>query len=257
MDKDELAGMLRLLGKITPEAPDRTFHLNFPDRNLLTHFTENPLLHCLLPGVYTLSELRLLSNEDVTLGKQLIGMFKNLQCLTFGEGIEQDEEFIEFIDCALKTYRGLRFLHFEGPRFKQQQFDMMPDHFQNLKILSFKNDFCFNNLNLDFVPKLKNLLLIKFSFNTEKETMRFLFKNCTHQPDFRLQFNGLQKVCIARIWYGGSRVVRDPPTTDDSDFGSCRPVLVGSTNKGTKFSRIEDAIEFYYSNDLFNTPWAD
>lgn len=96
----------------------------------------------------------------------------------------------EFFERALRTCRKIQTLEIKGAWLKQQQFDQMPNYFQNLKILVFEHHFALGNLNFDFATKLKNLYKLELNFNIKQERMSFLLKNCHYQPDFHLHLRG-------------------------------------------------------------------
>ena len=268
MGRDDLIQMLDLLAKIFPVDPDDSedsedsddpddsedlddsddsddpvdpedsFYFDNPNRNLLRHFGEKPILHCILPGV---SDLRLESKEEVTLSKQLIGRLTNLDRLTIGKGIELDEEFFE---CALKACSGIWKLTIGSAHLSQQQLDRMPGSLPNLQILTLTDDFSLGHFDLHFLAKFKNLHSIRLDFNIERETMSNLFRHHTYWPDFKLKLRGMQSV-----WIYGQRfeIISGSRSTFDSRHES---------NKIIEFGCIEEAIEHYYCNDLFNTHWV-
>lgn len=246
MAEDELTELLQLLPSIVP-GNLTFFHNSLPSLfigrlrgDLLRHFGEKPILHCLLPGVY---DLILRSNEDVTSAKRLISKLDKLIGLTIGKELELDEQLFE---CILKTCRRIGVLRIENALIKQKQLDQMPKYLQNLNRLELEEDLSQSNFNLNFVTKFKNLSRIIFGFNIPKETTSFLLQNCTSGPNFHLQLHGKQSIFI----FGQPRfeILRGSLST--------RTYLNPSTKK-TKFANIDDLFEHYYGQDLFNTPWEE
>lgn len=241
---DELTEIFNLLKSI-PGKPavfydsQQLLAFGAPAGNLLRHFIENPTLHCLLPGVF---KLRLLSNEDVISGRQLIENFRNLRRLEIGKGIELDANFFE---CILKTCRKTSVFQLECARLKQRQLNQMPNYLRKLAELQFVDDILPEHLDFGFVAKFKNLRALEIGFNIEKETMSFLFENLKYEPIFCLRLCGKQ-----RIWIFGGRF--EIILGNKSVFN-----YRNNSNVKIQFDSIEDAIEHYYRNDLFNTPWVD
>ena len=73
--------------------------------------------------------------------------------------------------------------------------------------------------------------------------MSNLLKKRTYLPDFNLQLRGMQSVWI----YGQRFEIITGSSTYDSGHES---------NQIIEFGCIEEAIEHYYCNDLFNTHWV-
>lgn len=184
---------------------------------------------------------------------KLIGKLRNLKILNINhtaldESFEMDED---FFDCSLKTCRRTEFI-WHSDFLNQQQLDRIPNYLQNLQTLEFKRrDAWKGNLNFDFVAKLKNLRRIEFYFNIPKKTMRFLLVNCSYPhgyPYCMLILHGKQAISMFRK--------RNP---NDGFVIVCSRQLydwAGPDNhRVDRFDQIEDAIEHYFQNDLFNTPW--
>ena len=252
MDRNELTELLDLLCKILPETPedpedpedpenpDRELCIGDLEEDLLRHFSENPILRCLLPSAYSFT---LRSDEDVTISKQLIARLRNITTLAIEIALDS-----EYFECILKTVRRISYLKlFSCAHLKQQQLDRMPDYLANLSFLSLGSDFLLGNFNLNFVSKFKHLFLVVFDFNIPKETMSFLFKNCK-DPRFHLKLNGKQL-----IWIGAL------PNERGFFEITCRKLNeTGASYKSPKnieFRCLEEAIDYYYRNDLFNTPF--
>ena len=249
MERNELTELLNLLNKIFSDNPDDPADLvNRPNQmfcvgnlwksDLLRHFHENPILHCLLPSVYWLV---IWSDEDVRLSKQLIGRLQNLAWLTIY--VAMDEQYFEFI---LRTCRRISNLQiYKCPTIlKQQQLDQMPDYLQNLTSLSLGSDMGRRKFNFHFLIKFKKLNSVRLDFNIPKETMSSLF--CNNLKCW-LIFSGTQYISI-KIWRNknGQFEIR------------CYNSYTGDPLKIIKFDCVEEAIEHYYRNDLFNTlntPW--
>ena len=237
LDTSELTEMLDLLDQINL----KSFYVRtIGCYEQIKHLTENPILDCLLPGAV---RLFLHSREDVTLGKQLIEKLKELMSLDIilDEGTAVDKEFFEL---TLRTCRKLKRLRIKGAWLKQEQLDQIPNYFQNLSSLVFElNELGLGKLKFDFTSKLKNLFEIQFDVNIDQGTMSLLLKNCHYQPDFRLLFAGKQLIRIygQRNKNGLFQIV-------------CRSHWEYSI-KTDEFNSIEEAIEYYYSHDLFNTPF--
>ena len=246
MESDELTELLDLLHQIFPPTPDNPEHqmnrynqgLNFGllESDLLRHFNENPILHCLLPSVYGL-DLRL--DEDVRLSKQLIGRLTNLESLIID--IALDEQYFESILKSCKRISGLQIL--PCSQFKQRQLDQMPDYLQNLSWLMFGSEFGRRNFDLHFLTKFKHLSYVSFDCNIPKETMSFLFKNCNH-PDFQIELHGFETILIRHRrnengWFEircYNPYGRDPP-------------------KIAEFDSIEEMIDLYYRFYVFLFFW--
>ena len=224
MGADDLVKMLDLVSKLAD------FSLLALNENLLKHFNENPTLVCLLDGATSLS---LQTNKEVILSMQLIGMLGNLMILKIGKEIEQNENFLE---CILKACKRIEILHAKFALFKQKQLDQMPSYLQNLWCLKVKDDFWPPHLNLEFVGKFNNIAEVQFYLNVNKETMSFLFKSCDHQPNFWLNILGIQHI----------RIFGRPNKNGRFE------IQIGSSDTKAEFDSIEDAIEYYYQNDLFN-----
>lgn len=247
MDRPALIEMFDLLGQIVPDNQSKSlffchltqsFLFSYLEGALLRHFKRSPILHSLLPCVHT---LLLWSKEDVQLSKQLIGNLKNLKYLTIGKEVELDEQFFEGI---LKTCRKISKLSILGPCLKQQQLSQISNHLPNVRELTFGGSFLLGNYNLDFVIKFKRLSLVCFGFNIEKETMHLLLKNGQHDPDFHLELFGKQNIWVFRQ---RNEIIRGSKSSGFYEH---------SSNKKTKFDSIDDLIEHYYLNDLFNTPFS-
>ena len=92
---DELVELLELLPELISMEPSlNELYFAIPELNLLQAFVEKPALDCLLRGVY---DLRLQSNEHLTLARQLIGKLTNLFRLSILEGLELDADLFEGI----------------------------------------------------------------------------------------------------------------------------------------------------------------
>ena len=235
MSTNHLIELLNLLDRLIPlKDPEETdwFSWGNPVGRLLRSLTENPILHCLLPGV---SSLRLCSNEELTLGKQLIGKLRNLTSLFIGKGVEFDDQFFE---CILQRGRKVSYLNIGRVYLNQQQLNRLPNYFQSLGVLKFHDDFLLGNFNLDFVAKFKNLIYLDFNFNIDKETMRFLLKSCNHQAIFGLIVSPSEDIFI--------NIERQR----DGRF----EIIEQFTEEKVEFDCMENAIEYYYRNDLFNHP---
>ena len=107
MSSDELTELLDLLHQIFPPTPDnpedqmnrnnQMLYVGDLKSDLLRHFNENPILHCLFESVFF---LKLCSDEDVKISKQLIGRLTNLVELTIRIALAE-----EFFKCILKSCR--------------------------------------------------------------------------------------------------------------------------------------------------------
>ena len=130
MSRDELIELLDLLHKILPAPPDNPEHpMNRNNQilyagdlksDLLRHFNENQILHCLLPNVLC---LKLRSEEDVRISKQLIGKLTNLLRLTIRIALDE-----HFFKCILKTCGKIWELKiFAFDHLEQEHLDQIPD----------------------------------------------------------------------------------------------------------------------------------
>ena len=236
MNEDELLQMLNLFNEITPpEHAGQPLLFGDPSEHLLQHFNANSNLEYLLPSVRNLT---LWSNKSVTLSNQLIEKLNNLKSLTFGNLINKKLN-KNFFEGLLKSCREIETLVIECSGLEQEQFDLIPDYLANLQFLIFKGNFSLDNLELSFVTKLKNLCQIYFNFNIKRETMSFLLKNCKYQRDFHLEFSSLQTI---RIFGHQCKVIHY--LGQDYEF---------HIKKLKNFRDIDDAIDYYYRKDLFNT----
>ena len=249
MDSDEFTKLFDLLNKIlsvtpdNPEDPEDPLNhidqgLSFGNLNsdLLRHFSENPALHCLLPGV---DALVLESDEDVRISKQLIARLRSIQKLVIEIAVDD-----QYLECILKSCRRISNLQIFD-HSSQQQLDQMPDYQQNLGILTFGVGFEKRNFTFHFVSKFRNLVIVSFKFNIPKETMSFLFENIKHTR-FRMNLFGMQRRISIHCWRNenGRFEIR---CYEVDALGIC------GSPKITEFDCIEEAIEYYYRNDLFNT----
>ena len=241
IESNELIEMHNLLHKIFPETPsdpmnDPASYETGLESDLLRHFNENPILHCLLPSVYGLV-LRL--DEDVRLSKQLIGRLTNLESLTIR--IAVDEQFFESI---LKSCRRIWHLDILAcGHLNQEQLDLIPDYLQNLKCLWFGYQFEQRNFDLHFLTKFKHLFFLSFDCQIPIEAMSFLFEKCNH-PNFEIQLYGLQRIsiCHRRNENGRFEIRCYNPYTSDPP-------------KITEFDDFDEVIYHYYWNDLYNISW--
>ena len=138
-------------------------------------------------------------------------------------------------------------MHIECSSLEQRQLDRMPDYFQNLQFLYLRDDFPLGNYDFNFVTKFKNLKLLKLYFNIEKETTRFILHNCKH-PNFELGFGWMQNIWISsqRNKNGRFELSQNHQRSNNSNYPG---------NKKTEFDCIENAVDYCYQNDLFNTPF--
>ena len=245
MDSNALAELLNLLGQISP---DDQFNFARLEGDMIRQFSEKRALKCLLPGVGELE----LTKEDFPMAKRLIVKLRNLKYFGMDEESERNEQFVldeELFECFLKTCRGTEFI-LPCDFLTQQQLDLIPNYLQNLKCLRFNRDAWQSNLSFNFVSKLKNLYEISFRFNIPKKAMSFLLKDCTFHVSFNLAFYGMMQ----NIW-----IFKQPNNGRIEVI--CGSKLVGDDwyypeNKIAQLDDIDDAIEHYYRNDLFNTPWT-
>ena len=239
MDTNALAELLNLLSQISP-ANLFIFRLK---GDLIRQFSEKPALKCLLPGVRGLE----LTKEDFPMAKRLITKLRNLKYFSIDEESECDEEFKldeELFECFLKTCRRTESI-LSCNFLNQQQLDLIPHYLQNLKHLRFNRDAWQGNLSFNFVAKLRNLFDIRLRFNIPKKTMSFLFKDCAFDRIFLLKIESNQT-----IW-----IFQQPKEGRFKVICGREFIRVWSPeNKIARFNDIDDAIEHYYRNDLFNTP---
>ena len=238
--------------KIGPDALNKLLEFSFsvnytpgksfiyPDNDELRQLIENPMLNCLFSGV---EQLDLVSNESVSLARQLIGKLNNLNTLSFNEGIKLDDELFERL---LRTCRRVTCVYIEGGSLKQRQLDMIPQYLKNVLVLTLKNGRQPGIFNAEFVAKFKNLHHLELYSNITKEAMSFFLRNCQHQSIFYLQIIGKQTIWIVPQTFEiilaalvDHQYMRDP-----------------KLKRKFKFNCIEDAIDFYFQKDLYNTPFS-
>ena len=171
----------------------------------------------------------------------LINKF-NLTELQIGKGLLLNESVFE---CLLQKGRRIRRLTIESDRLTQQQLDRMPDYLTGLRYLIFDRSSERDEINFDFVAKF-NLISLIFGFNITKETMSFILKRFKCEPSFRLEFARPK-----------SQYIFIPTQANENGWFEIIPhssCQVGrSSGVEHEFVSLEDAIDFYYEKDLFNT----
>lgn len=219
---------------------------SFPSRievNIFTHrnmrdFAENPVVDFLLEGE---KMLFFDYNEDAPFFRQLIGKPGHLVFVEIGEEVAIEESLFEYL-----LQKGRRICQFSirSNRLTQQQLDRMPGYLTSLRRLDFLLDSGPVDINFNFLTKFNLLSSIAFRFNLRKDAMSLILKRFKREPSFSLEMHGAEFV----------RMTTRP--NENGRFQIILPwvgeILDGGTILKDDFVSLEDAIDFYYENDLFN-----
>lgn len=247
MQLDELTKMNQLIRQLGSKEfyanrrgpHPRQFEIRFAKGEVLQDLVENPILDSLLPGV---ERAFFESEEDAALGKQLIKKLANLRAFSIREEAPLDDDLFESL---IRAGKRISFLEISSARVTQQQLDRLPSHFHGLMHINFRSkDFGLRNFDLDFLTKFQNLLSLYLTFNIAKERMLSLFQNCKYQPILRLDLCGKQTLRIDRGPNANGRyeIITNLYAVNEPSRSNIR----------VEFDSLENVIDYYYENDLFN-----